>query len=57
MSTKEIKNLIELAKKLKKEVSKESALNTFIGAGILDKNGEFTEPYKNLNSFFINKAS
>ena len=37
MSEKEIKQLTNLAKDLKKKISKESALATFVSAGILTK--------------------
>jgi hypothetical protein len=46
MSEKEIKELTDLAKKrLKRKVSKEEALHTFVMAGILDNDGQFTEHY------------
>jgi hypothetical protein len=49
MSDKEIKELTDLAKdRLKRKVSKEEALQTFMMAGILDKNGQFTEHYPHL---------
>jgi len=49
MSEQDIKNLQDLALEiLEKGITKEEALRTFIGAGILDENGDFTEPYKNL---------
>jgi hypothetical protein len=51
MSEKDLNLLIALAQeKLKKGVSKEQALNAFIAAGILDANGEYTEPYKELGA-------
>ncbi|KAA2241370.1 hypothetical protein F0L74_15825 [Chitinophaga agrisoli] len=37
---------------LKKKVTKEEALSSFMRAGILDKNGNFTEPYKELAKVF-----
>ena len=37
-----------LAEELKKPVTREEALQNFIDAGIMDKDGNFTEPYKNL---------
>jgi hypothetical protein len=49
MSDKDIKRLQELArKKLKKGLTKEEALCSLQDAGILNKNGDFTQPYKNL---------
>ena len=49
MSNKDITKLTELAKeKLKKGVSKEEALRSFVRAGILNKEGKFTKPYENL---------
>jgi hypothetical protein len=49
MSEKEIKQLTDLAKnRLKKQVSKEEALHTFVMAGILDNEGQFTENYPHL---------
>jgi hypothetical protein len=51
MSEKDLNLLIALAQeKLKNGVSKEQALNSFITAGILDANGEYTEPYKELEA-------
>ena len=49
MSEKEIKQLTDLAKdRLKKKVSKKEALHTFVMAGILDNEGQFTENYSHL---------
>ena len=48
MNEKEIKQLMDLAKKLKKEVTKDSAKATFVAAGILNSHGDFTPQYKNL---------
>lgn len=53
MSNKEIKQLIDLAKELKKNVTKEIALDSFVSAGIMNKKGEFTKPYKSLNEVFV----
>lgn len=36
---------------LKKKYSKEESLQMFISAGILDKDGNFTEPYQNLAKY------
>lgn len=56
MSQKEINNLIELAQeKIKNGVSKEEALDTFISAGILDKNAQFTKEYENLETIIAKK--
>jgi hypothetical protein len=49
MSEKDIQNLIELAEsKIQAGVTKEEALETLVGAGIVDENGDYTEPYKDL---------
>jgi hypothetical protein len=53
MSDKEIKQLTNLAVNLKKEISRESALATFVSAGILDKKGDFTKPYSNLKTVVV----
>ena len=36
--------------KIKKGVTREEALNSFISAGIMDANGDYTEPYKELET-------
>ena len=47
---KNIELLIDLAKKrLKNPVSKEEALNSFMSAGILNSEGQFTENYPHLS--------
>jgi hypothetical protein len=47
MSEEDIKNLENIAlEKLKNGFTKEEALQSLIRAGILDKNGNYTEPYK-----------
>jgi uncharacterized protein GlcG (DUF336 family) len=44
---------MESAKKaLKKKVTKEEALQDLVSAGILDKDGNFTGPYRNLAKYF-----
>ncbi|WP_153800959.1 hypothetical protein [Foetidibacter luteolus] len=49
MSDKDVKRLTDLAtEKLKKNISKKDALRSLMDAGILDKHGNFTPPYKNL---------
>ncbi|MDD4992582.1 MAG: hypothetical protein PHR83_10145 [Paludibacter sp.] len=53
MSDKEIKQLTNLAVNLRKKVSKESALATFVSAGILDKKGDFTSPYNDLKTVVL----
>ena len=51
MSEKDLNILMELAQEnLKKEVSKEDALKSFIAAGIMDDKGEYTEPFKELEA-------
>ena len=48
--TDQIKLLKALAKKLKSQKStKEQSLATLVSAGILNKKGEVTRPYSNLN--------
>ncbi len=53
MSDKEIKQLTNLAVNLKKKISRESALATFVSAGILDSKGDFTTPYNDLKTIVI----
>lgn len=49
MSEKDLNLLIELAQeKLRKGVSKEDAMNSFVAAGIMDAKGIYTDPYKEL---------
>ncbi len=51
MSNKEIKLLTELAKKLKAEkLTNEKVISSFVSAGILTKQGNFTKPYNKLKS-------
>lgn len=58
MTQEEINALTQLAKDgLKKVSSKEEALEIFVKAGILDKNGKFTKPYKNLGTFMDQQNS
>lgn len=46
MNNKDIVRIIKLAKdKLEEKISKKEALEHFMRAGILDSNGNFTEPY------------
>ena len=54
MNEKEIKKLTELAKnRLRKKVSRKEALHTFVMAGILTKEGQFTENYPHLAAAFV----
>ena len=49
MSEKQLKQLTDLAKnRLKKKVSRKEALHTFVMAGILNNDGQFTENYPHL---------
>jgi hypothetical protein len=49
MSEKDIRNLQDLAtEELNKGVTREEALRSLMDAGILDKDGNYTEPYQNL---------
>lgn len=57
MNEKEIKQLIDLAKNLKNNISKEKVLASFISAGILNKKGEYTEPYNKLNDIVLESKS
>ncbi len=50
MSENEVKHTINLIKQLKKNVSKDSAMASFVGAGILKKDGNFTKTYSNLKN-------
>jgi hypothetical protein len=52
MSDKDIQRLMDLAKEeLLKPCTKEEALQQLIDAGIFDKDGNYTEPYKALAEF------
>jgi hypothetical protein len=54
MSQKEINELTQIAQdELKKVSSKEEALKTFVKAGILDAQGNFTETYRSLSEVTI----
>jgi hypothetical protein len=54
MSDKDIALLIELANaKLNKGVSEQEALNSFVNAGILNNEGTYTEPYKELEEIAL----
>jgi hypothetical protein len=56
MSNKESQKLISLAKKTRGTTSsKQEAMARLVSAGILDKNGNFTESYPGLALFFKNK--
>jgi hypothetical protein len=48
MSSKDVQELIALAKELEKHLTKEEALKSLVAAGILDKGGNYTKPYKEL---------
>ena len=51
MNDKEIKMIIELAKRLKEEKKSDSKImESFISAGILNEKGDLTKPYYTLNS-------
>jgi len=51
MNEKDIQNLIELAEsKIREGVSKEEALDSLVGAGILDIEGNFTSNYESLDT-------
>jgi hypothetical protein len=54
MSDKDLKRLIDLAKKRKSSMTKEQALQSFIDAGIMNDKGEFTKPYAILESVIKN---
>jgi hypothetical protein len=51
MDEKDIKLHMELAERLLQEAktwTKEQALASLVSAGILDENGEYTQPYKEM---------
>lgn len=49
MTDRQIQSIIDYAEeKIAKGVTKEEAVLSLQGAGILDENGELTPPYKNL---------
>lgn len=51
MDEKDIQNLIELAEsKIREGVSQEEALDSLVGAGILDLEGNFTSNYQALDT-------
>lgn len=51
MTEKEQQQLIQIAKdRLDNPRSKEEILQTFVNAGILDENGNLTEPFKHLHN-------
>ena len=53
MTDREYKELIDLAKeRLKKGYTKEEAIRALYNAGIFDKKGNYTKPYKNLARVF-----
>jgi hypothetical protein len=56
MDDKDYQKLMEIAeKRLKKGYTEEEAQRALYNAGIYDKNGNFTKPYKNLDKIFIKK--
>jgi len=57
MNEKEIKQLIDLAKSLKNNISKEIAMTSFVSAGILNDKGDFTKPYEELNKVVLETNS
>jgi hypothetical protein len=51
MDEKDIQNLVELAEsKIREGVSKDEALDSLVGAGILDIDGNFTTHYETLDT-------
>ena len=55
MDDKDYQLLLDLLKRLAKEaktVTKEEAQDDFYRAGILDKKGKFTKPYRNIGKYF-----
>jgi hypothetical protein len=51
MDNKQVKLLMDLAKKLKQETrSDKEVLRSFVAAGILKENGEYTKHYSALNT-------
>jgi len=57
MKDKDIKQLIKLAQRLNKDISKRSAMNSLVSAGILTKDGDFTKPYNGLKSIVVESNS
>jgi hypothetical protein len=57
MTDKDFNKLMELAEKLLRNPSrtKEEALPTFVAAGILDENGDFTQPYRHLAKAVVSR--
>ncbi len=55
---KQLEQMNLLAAKLKAQTrTKEEILADFVGAGIMDVNGEFTEPYKELRKLKLKESS
>ncbi len=51
MNDKDLDLLTQLAEdKLKMGISREDALNSFVTAGIMDENGQYTKPYRELEN-------
>ncbi len=58
MKDQDIKNLLDLAKILKRKIGKESEKATLISAGIIDENFEYTTEYQALKDLAkLNKSS
>ena len=57
MKDKDIKQLIKLAQRLNKDISKKSAMKSLVSAGILTENGEFTKPYHGLKGIVVESHS
>jgi hypothetical protein len=56
MSEEDIKRLRDIAReRLKKGFTREEALEALMRAGILDKDGNHTPPYRNLDKIFIRR--
>jgi hypothetical protein len=56
MSEKDLKLIYDLGVKEKeRKLSREGALQSLMDAGILNKKGKFTEPYKNLERVVVRK--
>ncbi len=53
MDDNNVKQLKDLFGRLRRDNSRETAMETFVGAGILDKKGEFTKPYSGLKTIFV----
>jgi len=58
MSNKETaQQLAEIAERLRKELTPETALASLMAAGIVDSEGNFTRPYRSLEKVFVREKA